>query len=175
MMNPGMKAVSRLLPAAALLVIAVACSQQSEMRPPGLPKPVPAPEITLKDLAGKPVSISDFRGKPLIVNFWATWCVPCREEMPTLEKLYNERKQRGFEIILINAKESKQVVEKFLKKNGYTFRVLLDETGEAYRQFQVFGLPTTLFIDKESVIQYSYIGQLRSAVLKMGMQTISLK
>jgi len=175
MMSPEMRAVSRLLPAAALLVIAVACSQQSEMKPPGLPDPVPAPEITLKDLAGKSVSISDFRGKPLIVNFWATWCVPCREEMPTLEKLYNERKQRGFEIILINAKESKQVVEKFLKENGYTFRVLLDETGEAYRQFQVFGLPTTVFIDKENVIQYSYIGQLRSAVLKMGMQTISLE
>ncbi len=172
-MNSG--TVSRLLTAVALFAIVAACSGGGEMKPPGLPDPVPAPEITLNDLSGKSVSISDFRGKPLIVNFWATWCVPCREEMPTLEKLYNERKERGFEIILINAKESKQTVEKFLKENGYTFRVLLDESGDAYRKFQVFGLPTTLFIDKENVIQYSYIGPLRSAVLRMGMQTISLE
>jgi len=145
-----------------------------DMEAPPKPEPFPAAEFTLNDLEGKKASLSDYKGKKLIINFWATWCVPCVEEMPELEELYKERKSGGLEMLMINAKESKEVVKKYIEKNDYTFRILLDEKGAVMRDYQVFGLPSTFFIDENGIVQYSYMGRLTAGVTKMGLKSISV-
>jgi peroxiredoxin len=94
--------------------------------------------------------------------------------MPDLQKLYNERKDDGLELLMINVKESKEVVASYIEKYGYTFRVLLDEKGDVLRDYQVFGLPSTFFIDENGIVQYSYMGQLTVGIIKMGLKSISL-
>ena len=156
-----------------LLVMAVSCTEV-KMEAPPKPKPFPAPDFALSDLDGKKVSVSDYKGNPLIINFWATWCIPCIQEMPDLEKLYKERKKDGLELLMINAKESTEVVKKYIEEGGYSFRVLLDENGDVMRKYQVFGLPSTFFIDKKGVVQYYYMGQLRVGIIKTGLKSISV-
>lgn len=156
-----------------LLVTAVSC-MDVEMEAPPRPEPFPAPEFTLSDLEGNKVSPSDYKGKTLIINFWATWCIPCIQEMPDLEKLYKERKSEGLELLMVNAKESKDVVKKYIDEKGYTFRVLLDEKGDVMRKYQVFGLPSTYFIDEKGIVQYFYMGQLTLGITTMGLKSISV-
>ncbi|MFQ5430878.1 MAG: TlpA disulfide reductase family protein [Nitrospinota bacterium] len=155
------------------LITAASC-MEAKMEAPAKTKPFPAPEFSVSDLEGKKASIAEYKGKPLIINFWATWCVPCIQEMPELEKLYKERKKDGLELLMINAKESKEVVSKYIKEKGYTFRVLIDEEGKVLRQYQVFGLPSTFFIDDKGVVQYFYMGQLTWGITKMGLKSISV-
>jgi len=155
-------------------LITVASCVQTEMEAPPKPKPFPAPEFTLNDLEGKKASLSDYKGNPLIINFWATWCIPCIKEMPDLQKLYKERKKDGLELLMINAKESKSVVKKYIEKGGYSFRVLLDENGNVLRKYQVFGLPSTFFIDENGIVQYFYMGELTVGITKMGLKSISV-
>lgn len=147
---------------------------QVEMKAPPAKKPYPAPAFTLSDLSGKDITLSGYKGKPVVINFWATWCIPCRNEMPELEKLYRERKAEGLEVVLVNVKESLSVVDKYINKNGFTFKVLLDSKGDTYRAYQVFGLPSTYFIDKEGTIRYSYMGELTWGITKMGLKSIGV-
>jgi len=155
------------------LITAASCVE-TEMEAPPKPKPFPAPEFTLNDLEGKKASLSDYKGKPLIINFWATWCIPCIKEMPDLQKLYKERKKDGLELLMINAKESTRVVKKYIEEGGYSFRVLLDENGNVLREYQVFGLPSTFFIDENGIVQYFYMGELTVGITKMGLKSISV-
>ncbi|MGK7345159.1 MAG: TlpA disulfide reductase family protein [Candidatus Nitrospinota bacterium M3_3B_026] len=148
--------------------------ETKEMEAPPRPDPRPAADVTLKNLSGKEVSISDFEGRPLIVNFWASWCVPCVEEMPRFEQTYETWKSKGLEIVAINLKESREVAEKFMKENGYSFITLLDKSGEASDKFQVFGLPTTFFIDREGIIRYSHMGKITPEIILTGLESISL-
>lgn len=155
------------------LLTVVSC-MKVEMEAPPKPEPFPAPAFTLDDLEGKKASLSDYKGKPLIINFWATWCIPCIKEMPDLEKLYKERKDEGLELLMINVKESKEVVKKYIEKGGFSFRVLLDKNGDVLREYQVFGLPSTFFIDEKGIVQYSYMGELTVGITKMGLKSISV-
>lgn len=142
--------------------------------PPSI-KPEKAPQFNLPNLSGKQVSLSDFQNRPVMVNFWATWCVPCRNEMPEIENVYRLRKDEGLEVLAINLKESKEVVEEYVKNNGFSFQILLDKTGEVSDKFQLFGLPTTYFIDKKGVIQYSYMGEMTKEIINTGLKAISVK
>lgn len=155
------------------LLTVVSC-MKVEMEAPPKPEPFPAPAFTSDDLEGKKASLSDYKGKPLIINFWATWCIPCIKEMPDLEKLYKERKDEGLELLMINVKESKEVVKKYIEKGGFSFRVLLDKNGDVLREYQVFGLPSTFFIDEKGIVQYSYMGELTVGITKMGLKLISV-
>jgi thiol-disulfide isomerase/thioredoxin len=148
--------------------------EKVEMKAPPPIKPYPAPALTLSDLAGKDITLASFKGKPVVVNFWATWCIPCRNEMPELEKLHRERKSEGLEVLLVNVKESKEVVEKYISENGFTFKVFLDTDGDIYRAFQVFGLPSTFFIDSKGIVRYSYMGELTWGITKMGLKSIGV-
>lgn len=119
----------------------------------GEKKPVPAPDFTLNSLNGKKVSLKDFRGKAVFLNFWATWCPPCVVEMPSMENLHKRFKDKGLVVIAVNSEESEKKVGKFIKKKGYTFLVLLDSdgsvTGESYR---AVGFPTTYLIDRRGMV-----------------------
>ena len=116
-------------------------------------EPVPIPvEVTLPDLSGRQVSLSDFKGKILFVNFWATWCPPCREEMPSMQKLHTRLKDKDFLIVAIDLQESAEPVKKFLNEYELTFMTLLDSKGETGPLFGINSIPTTLIMDKNGMI-----------------------
>lgn len=117
----------------------------------GIEKPgkaIPAPDFTLEDLSGKRVSLRDLRDKVVFLNFWATWCIPCRQEMPTMEKLHRELKKDGLEVVAINIREGKKDVRKFLDELGLTFTVLLDKDGKVSEKYGAWAIPLSYFISR---------------------------
>ena len=112
-------------------------------------KVIQAPDFTLEDLSGKPLSIKDFRGKIVFLNFWATWCVPCREEMPLMEKLHREFKDRGLEMVAVNFREDKKAVRKFFAELGLTFKAVVDFDGNVSDKYGAWSLPLTYIIDRK--------------------------
>ena len=115
-------------------------------------------EINLKDMYGNQVSISDFRGKIVFLNFWATWCPACRAEMPSMERLHKKFKDKDFVMVAINLQESVSTVKKFFKDFKLTFLALLDRDGEVGTRFRVRNLPTTYILDKEGKILGMAVG-----------------
>ena len=126
-----------------------------------------APAFTLLDVDGKPVSLKDFEGKVTLINFWATWCVPCRREMPDLVKLYNQHKAEGFEVIAISMddEETRQDIVPFMTELGMNFIILLTD-GKVQKDYQLFGLPSTFLLDRAHRIRFSYIGAQPKAVFE---------
>ena len=119
-----------------------------------------ASNFTLKNLEGEDVSLSQFRGKYLLINFWATWCAPCKIEMPSLEKLYRQFKSNNFDMIGIsNDMFGARVVRPYIKATNLTFPMLLDQRMIVSRQFGIVSLPTTVLIDPQGII----IGVLQGA------------
>lgn len=118
-------------------------------------KPV---EINLKDMNGNLVSISGFRGKIVFVNFWTTWCPPCRLEMPSMEKLHKRLKDKDFVMVAIDLQESASRVKKFFKDFKLTFLALLDREGEVGTRLRVRNIPTTYILDKEGKIIGKAVG-----------------
>ncbi len=108
--------------------------------------PGPAPRFSSMTPDGKKMGIDDLKGKLVVLNFWATWCPPCRLEMPSMERLYQEFKGEGLEVVAINFMEKEKAITSFLKENGFTFPVLLDKKGEIARKYGVHGLPVTYLI-----------------------------
>jgi len=109
-------------------------------------------EIRLKDLNGQPVSLSDFRGKIVFLNFWTTWCYACRIEMPDMEKLHQKFKNKDFAMVAINLQESVSQVKQFFKDLELTFTALLDSDGEVGAYFMITAIPTTFILDKDGII-----------------------
>lgn len=108
-----------------------------------------APSFSLPDLNGKKVELRQFKGKVVFLNFWATWCGPCKEEMPSMEALYQQFKDKGFVFLTISVDyEGLRPVKEFLQKHRYTFPVLLDPKCDTLDSYEVKGIPTTLIIDK---------------------------
>jgi len=117
------------------------------------------PDFSLKDLTGKKVEIKQYRGRIIFLNFWATWCGPCEEEMPSLEVLHRQFKGQNFVLLTISVDyEWLKPVLEFLNKQHYTFPVLLDPNGEALDLFDVKGIPTTFIIDKKGRVIGRAIG-----------------
>jgi thiol-disulfide isomerase/thioredoxin len=109
-------------------------------------------EIRLKDLNGQQVSLSDFRGKIVFLNFWTTWCYACRIEMPDMEKLHQKFKNKDFAMVSINLQESASQVKQFFKDFKLTFTALLDSDGEVGAHFMITAIPTTFILNKEGII-----------------------
>lgn len=109
-----------------------------------------APDFSLIDLNGRRVELKQFKGKIIFLNFWATWCGPCKEEMPSLEVLHQQFKERNFVLLTISVDyEGLKPVQEFINKHHYTFPVLLDSKCEALDLFEVKGIPTTFIINKK--------------------------
>ncbi|MFL7837666.1 MAG: TlpA family protein disulfide reductase [Candidatus Promineifilaceae bacterium] len=112
----------------------------------------PATEFVLPDLEGNDVSLSEFAGRPLLINFWATWCAPCRIEMPELQNAHDTYQDQGLVVLAVNSQEDEQQVREFIDELGLTFIPLLDSQDMVGRAYGVNGLPSTYFIDKSGVV-----------------------
>lgn len=110
-----------------------------------------APQFTLPNLEGGKLGLKDFRGKLLMLNFWASWCVPCREEMPAMERLYQRYKDQGFVILGVNIKDDKKSAVSFVKELKITFPIAFDPNGEVGLLYGAWGLPATYLIDANGI------------------------
>ncbi len=138
----------------------IATIQQTPDRPPQRAVTFPAPDFTLPTLSGQSLRLSDLRGKAVLLNFWATWCVPCRTEMPAIEELYQRYKDRGLEVIGVNLDVlSTAGVETFLKEVKVTFPIVLDPSWVASRAYRVVGLPTSYLIDRSGNVVVREVGE----------------
>jgi len=119
----------------------------------------PAPELELTDLSGKPSSLADYRGQIVLVNLWATWCPPCKEEMPALESFYNKHAQDGFTIVAVNDGDPTPDVIQFAKDYGLTFPVWLDPKYVATEKaFKTLNLPSSFVINRDGQVVLSWVG-----------------
>jgi thiol-disulfide isomerase/thioredoxin len=116
------------------------------------------PELVLKDLEGREHRLSDYKGKVVVVNFWATWCEPCREEMPSMQKLQERLAGRPFAILAVDFGEGEARIRTFLEKLPVKFQILLDRDGGAARAWRVRVLPVSFVIDADQRIRYSVVG-----------------
>ncbi len=123
------------------------------------PKGVSAQDFILPALTGNDVKLSDYKGKVVFLNIWATWCPPCRDEMPSMESLYRRLKGRNFELLAVSIdRDGEKVVRPFAAKYGLTFPVLLDPEGKTYRLYGLTGVPESFIIDKSGVVIHKVIG-----------------
>ena len=126
---------------------------------PRLGKGMAAPDFSLPDVDGKMTNLTDYKGKVIFLNIWATWCPPCVQEMPSMEKLYRELKDEGLEILAVSIDASGgEAVIPFMKKYGLSFPALLDTTGSIKNLYQTTGVPETFIIDKDGIIAEKIIG-----------------
>lgn len=132
--------------------------------------PIPAPDFVLTDLTGKTISLSDYRGKVLFLNFWATWCPPCRAEIPDFIEAYKENKDKGFEILGISVDtKGKDAVLQFVEKYKINYPVVLESRRKTEQLIDDYEpgqfIPTTVIIDKQGRIRHKHVGQMDKKTL----------
>lgn len=125
-----------------------------------------APQLLLKDLQGYPVSLQDYRGQVVLVNNWATWCPPCKAEMPALQTYYEEHRERDFVIVAIEAGEPVSEVEDFVAQHGLTFQVWPDPDQKALVAFRNLGLPSSYLIDQDGMVRLAWTGAISLEMLE---------
>ncbi|WP_246145563.1 redoxin domain-containing protein [Bacillus rubiinfantis] len=134
-----------------------------------------APNFQLRTLGGKAVQLSDYQGKVVILNLWASWCPPCKAEMPHMQKFYQEHKNNNVEILAVNlttAEKNSDGIRPFVKKYGLTFPILLDEQGEIGNTYQAFTIPTSYFIDKNGIIFKKIVGPMDQEMMTELFQSL---
>jgi len=112
-----------------------------------------AEDFHLVDLNGKPQSLGEYKGQIVLLNFWATWCKPCTTEMPAMQRTYDRLREKGFVVLAVNELEDDAKVREHIKQYGHTFPVLMDRDNTVANQFGVYGLPVSVFIDEQGVVQ----------------------
>ncbi len=125
-----------------------------------LATPVAAPDFVLQDMDGEQHALKDYRGRVVMINFWATWCPPCRREMPSMEALYGKFRQDGFSVLAVNEWEDPELVFPYMGQLSVfpTFPILFDREGEVSQAYQVKGLPTTFLLDRQGRIVFRAVG-----------------
>jgi thiol-disulfide isomerase/thioredoxin len=118
----------------------------------------PAPAFELQSMAGKAVNLSQFKGQVVMINFWASWCGPCRQEMPILEKLYGKYKPMGFTMVGVNVEPDSKLAAEWLKATPVTFPILFDTKSEVSKLYQVQGMPNTVIIDRKGNLRWLHRG-----------------
>lgn len=166
-----------------ILIVAAAWTWISRV-PPGstnsgeIPAPregFQAPDFTLSTLDGEEIAFSQLRGRPMLINLWASWCLPCRAEMPAIQTVYDEYADRGFLVLAVNAtnQDSHSDVIAFTRNNGLTFPILLDEDGEVSRKYALQALPTSYFVDSHGIIREVVVGgPMSEALLRIRVQQL---
>jgi thiol-disulfide isomerase/thioredoxin len=132
-----------------------------------------AQDFTLVDLEGNEVSLSDFKGKKVFLNFWATWCPPCKDEMPEIEKVYQETKDSDLVILAVEIGEPFDTVKNFIDDNKYGFKVLLDLEQSVSTNYEISAIPTSFFIDDEGNIVSKRVGGMTYDEMKEYINTLN--
>ncbi|MBI2723832.1 MAG: TlpA family protein disulfide reductase [Chloroflexi bacterium] len=134
----------------------------------------PAPSFALRRADGTVVRLADLRGKVVWINFWATWCVPCKKELPDIQKVFDEKQAAGLEVITINVKERPDDALAFFADRGLTLPLVFDDDGAVYEQYRLQGLPDSFFIDRDgnlAALQYGFLTEekMRERLAKAGL------
>ena len=145
-----------------LLVAAAACEGKGPTPAPQVGSP--APEYSAKSLAGDSVSLAGLRGKVVLLNVWATWCAPCREEIPALQRLHQAHAARGLEVVgvSVDAPGEEESIRDFVKEFGVTYPIWYDEENTVTPTFRLIGVPSTFLIDREGKIAWKFLGPVES-------------
>ncbi len=120
----------------------------------------PAPEITLKDLQGQEIRLSDLRGKIVLLNFWATWCKPCKDEMPAMQASYDKLRGQGLVVLAVNELEDTEKVIEHVRSHGHTFPVVMDHDNRVANRYGVVGLPASFIVDRQGIVREQIVGSL---------------
>ena len=134
----------------------------------------PAPEFTLPARAGSEVSLSSLKGQVVLINFWATWCGPCRTEMPLLDQLYQRYKPLGFTLLGVNVEEDSSLADGFLKQTPVSFPVLLDAGDSISTMYRVRGYPTSFFVDRGGTVAIEQVGMMSDTQLADNLAQLGL-
>lgn len=145
-----------------LLLFFSACSDESVTEP--VEKEVAA-EFELKSFDGKSFRLSAHKGKPVFINFWASWCMPCAEEAPAIERVYQEYSKKGVVFVGIAINDTKSAARKFVDKHQLSFATGIDP-GEIHKSYPVYGVPTTVFINRQGRINYLHMGGVNEALIR---------
>ena len=133
-----------------------------------------APGFTLINLEGEQVSLDDFHGRPVLINLWATWCGPCRIEMPAIQSRFEKYQDDGFAVLAVNFDEQQSVVQSFRDEFGLTFQILLDPGAKVQNLYRNRSYPSSFFIDRAGVIQVQHIGVMTEGQLDENLKKIGL-
>ncbi|NLP44654.1 MAG: redoxin domain-containing protein [Peptococcaceae bacterium] len=131
-----------------------------------------APDFTLPDLAGNQVSLSDFRGKNVYLNFWASWCEHCVNEMPDMEQVYQDFQDRDLVVLAVNTGEDNSTVQQFIEDTSYTFTVLLDSDLDIARLYKTSKIPVSFFINKEGIVVSQKEGLMTKAEMAKAIEEL---
>jgi peroxiredoxin len=131
-----------------------------------------APNFSLERLDGSEVALSDLRGKGVVLNFWGTWCEPCKAEMPALQQNYEKYKDQGLEVIGVNIGESPVTINPFIEQYGVHFPILLDRQSQITKLYRIGPIPTTFFISPDGTVEEIFIGQLNEALIASKVEKI---
>ncbi len=135
----------------------------------------PAEDFRLRTLDGAEVTLESLRGKAVLVNLWATWCGPCREEMPVIEKLHRELSGKGLVVLAVDVGETAEEVQAYIEDHGYTFQVLLDEEGAVASQFNAAGIPTTVIIDQQGNVAHHFVGARSERMFREALKDVGVE
>lgn len=159
-----------------LLLIGTAAGCESQaLSQATLPAPWaghPAPDFTLTDLEGRQWTLSELQGKPVVLNFWATWCLHCRREMPAIGAVYERFVDQGFVVVAVDVLESHDRAAAFAEELGLTFPVLLDSNGKVADAYRVRFIPTSFFVDKEGFISDKHTGPMTEETIEKYLMKI---
>ena len=152
----------------AVFLMALAGTKDESSLSSVVPLPVnyAAPDLALETIEGKVESLAGYRKDVVLVNNWATWCPPCKAEMPTLAAYYNEHRAEGFTVIAIEAGDPVDVVSQFVQSQGLTFPIWLDPDGASLRAFKNNSLPNSYVIDRSGTVRYAWTGEINQAMLE---------
>lgn len=132
-----------------------------------------APNFSLQQLNAGALKLSDLKGKGVVLNFWGSWCEPCKAEFPELEKQYQRYKELGIEVVGVNISETPLAIQQFVDDYNVSFPILMDRQSEISRLYKIGPIPTTFFIDKNGIIQDQFIGQMNESILMEKMKKIT--
>lgn len=155
----------------ALIAVAVAVTALSPLLASG---PKPAPDVTLVTTSGTTIRTADLRGKVVLLDFWASWCIPCRRSFPEIDALNRDLHARGLEVIAVNVDEQQKNADAFLAAHPHTMTVALDARGAAAQAFELKAMPSTIVLDRSGQVRFTHqgytektIAQFRSEVLQL--------
>ncbi|MBI5894098.1 MAG: TlpA family protein disulfide reductase [Deltaproteobacteria bacterium] len=157
-----------------LCLVIFSCTSQNSREDKGklLEIGSPAPDFSLKLFDDKEVKLSDFKGSPVVLNFWASWCGPCREEAPALESVYKKYKDKEVVFIGIAVQDRKEKSLKYIKEFSITYLNGADDTGKIAEDYKIYGVPKTIVIDKEGKIRFDRTGGIKEDELEWEIEKV---